>query len=48
MDPIRQKMMMLLKDPDSLDTLLQKGAERARALAQQNMKEIKDIVGFLS
>lgn len=47
MEPIRQKMMDLLKDPDSLDSLLQKGAEKANDLASQNMREIKNIVGFL-
>lgn len=47
MDPIRQRMVALLKDPDSLDSILKKGAEKANVLASENMKEIKGIVGFL-
>ena len=47
MDPIRQRMVDLLKDPDSLDSILKKGAEKANVLASENMKEIKGIVGFL-
>ncbi|MBA3813161.1 MAG: tryptophan--tRNA ligase [Alphaproteobacteria bacterium] len=47
MDPIRQEMLALLKDPASLDRILKKGGEEANELASQNLKEIKEIVGFL-
>ena len=47
MGPIRQRMIALLKDPGSLDSILTKGGEKANGLASKNMKEIKDIVGFL-
>ncbi len=46
--PIRDKMVSLLKDPDSLDALLNKGAERASALAAHNMREIKEIIGCVT
>jgi tryptophanyl-tRNA synthetase len=48
MEPIRQKLLAFLKDPSFLEGVLKKGAEKAQALASQNMKEIKDIIGFLS
>ncbi len=47
LDPIRKKMLDLLKDPVYLDDILKKGSFKANELATQNMKEIKDIIGFL-
>lgn len=47
MEPIRERMIMLLKNPDFLDSILQKGAEKARCLAVQHLSEVQDIVGFL-
>ena len=47
MDPIRQKMLSLLTDPATLDGILNKGGEAAEDLASQNLREIKDILGFL-
>jgi len=47
MDPIRLRMIDLLKDPSALDAILKKGADQANELAIKNMNEIKDIVGFL-
>jgi len=47
MEPIRQKMLSLLKDLASLDAILRQGAERANALGSENMKDIQDIVGLL-
>jgi len=47
MDPIRQEMLALLKDPGNLDRILQKGAEEANTLASQHLREIKEIIGFL-
>lgn len=46
--PIREKIMNLLKDPATLDNILRKGEDKARELAAQNMREIKEIVGFLN
>ena len=47
MDPIRREMFALLKDPAILDGILKKGGEAANDLASQNLREIKEIVGFL-
>lgn len=47
MEPIRTTMISLLNDPVSLDKILAKGSEDAQKIATQNLKEIKEIVGFL-
>lgn len=46
MDPIRREMLSLLKDPTHLDQILIKGALEANTLATQNLREIKEIIGF--
>ncbi|MBY0500830.1 MAG: tryptophan--tRNA ligase [Alphaproteobacteria bacterium] len=48
MDPIRKRMIDLLKDQTTIDTFLKKGSDKARSLAFHHIKEIQDIVGFLS
>ena len=45
--PIGAKMTQLKSDQAYIDKVLQRGAERARALAKPNMDAVKDIVGFL-
>ena len=45
--PIREKMIALLKDPQYLDDILRKGAQKANDLAGKNIEEVKDIVGLL-
>lgn len=37
----------LLNNPEKIDEILSKGAERAKEIAQKRMKEIKEIVGLL-
>ncbi len=44
--PIREKMNDLLKDQLYLNAILKKGTEKASEIANQNIKEIKDIIGF--
>jgi tryptophanyl-tRNA synthetase len=46
MSPIRERMTELLKEPVFLDKILEKGAEKANRIASENLKEIKEIVGF--
>lgn len=46
MAPITDKMRHLLAEPDELDKLLIKGADKANEIAEKNIKEIYDIVGF--
>ena len=45
--PIQTEFRRLMNDPGSLDSLLGSGADRARALADPIMAEIKETVGFL-
>ncbi len=46
--PINARMRELMKDPAEIDGILKKGADRANEITQKNLREIKDIVGFLS
>ncbi|MGL9702989.1 tryptophan--tRNA ligase [Wolbachia endosymbiont of Cimex lectularius] len=45
--PIREKMRDLLKDQSHLHEMLKKGTEKAAEIANHNIKEIKDIIGFI-
>ena len=46
--PIQDEMRRLMAEPDQIDAYLKDGAERARALAEPTIAEVKDIVGFLN
>jgi len=46
LSPITAEMRKITANHDYIDTVLRDGAERARALANENMKAVKDIVGF--
>jgi tryptophanyl-tRNA synthetase len=45
--PVTQQMQRLLSDPAVIDRTLARGAERARAIAQPIVAQVKEIVGFL-
>jgi tryptophanyl-tRNA synthetase len=45
--PIGSEMRRLVADPAEIDKILAHGAQRARAIAQPIMREVKDIVGFV-
>lgn len=47
LSPIREKMHNLLEDRCYLHEILKKGTERATEIAARNIKEIKDIIGFV-
>ena len=47
LSPITGEMKHLLADPAYIDGVLEKGAERARAIADPVMKRVKEIVGFI-
>jgi len=47
LEPIAAEMKRLLNDPASIDAILVDGAQRARILAGETMKAVKDIVGFV-
>ena len=40
-------MKRLMDEPDEIDAVLRRGAERARAMAEPVVREAQDIVGFL-
>jgi tryptophanyl-tRNA synthetase len=46
--PINREMRRLLDDPAYVDGVLRSGAERARAIAAVTMRDVRDIVGYLS
>ncbi|MCW2245180.1 tryptophanyl-tRNA synthetase [Azospirillum fermentarium] len=45
--PITRRMNELLADKGEIDRLLRRGGERATALAERHLVEIKDIIGLL-
>ena len=45
--PIGAEMKKLVQDPKHIDSILVDGAARARAIASETMKSVKDIVGFV-
>jgi tryptophanyl-tRNA synthetase len=40
-------MKRLVQNPTAIDSILVDGADRARAMADETMKAVKDIVGFV-
>ena len=48
LSPITQKMRELMAAPDYIDQVLAKGIARAQEVAGGTMKEVKDLVGFLT
>jgi tryptophanyl-tRNA synthetase len=45
--PIGVEMKKLTQDPKHIDAVLIEGSARARAIASETMKSVKDIVGFV-
>jgi tryptophanyl-tRNA synthetase len=48
LSPITSKMRELMANQDHLDGILKRGAQRANALAEKTMKEVKEVIGFLT
>ncbi len=46
--PMNKEMRRYLDDPVQIDEILKDGANRAREIAKVTMKQVKDIVGFIS
>ncbi|MFF3894837.1 tryptophan--tRNA ligase [Streptomyces sp. NPDC001812] len=46
--PFRERTQQYLDDPETLDSILAKGAEKARAVAAETLTRAYDRVGFLS
>lgn len=47
LSPITDEMRRLMDDPASVDKVLADGSDRARKIADQTIRDVKDIVGFL-
>lgn len=45
--PITQELRRLHQESSYIDSVLHDGAQRASALAEKNMKKVREIVGFL-
>lgn len=45
--PIGAEMKRLVQDPKHIDSILADGSRRARTIAAETMKSVKDIVGFV-
>ena len=45
--PMQNEMRRLMADPASVDKIVHDGAERAKAIAEPILRQVKDIVGFL-
>lgn len=45
--PFRERTQQFLDDPETLDSILAKGAEKARAVAAETLSQAYDKVGFL-
>ncbi|MEU8348558.1 tryptophan--tRNA ligase, partial [Streptomyces sp. NPDC048845] len=46
--PFRRRTQEYLDDPETLDSVLAKGAEKARAVAAETLAQVYDRVGFLA
>ena len=47
LNPIREDILRLLKDPHMLDLCLREGKEQAQEISEKNLSEIQELVGFL-
>jgi tryptophanyl-tRNA synthetase len=47
LEPITTEMQRLLRDPLAIDAILADGSDRARKVAHETMRAVKDIVGFV-
>jgi len=46
--PINQEMKKLLADEAAIDAVLHDGAQRARQIASQTIRQVKEIIGFVA
>ena len=45
--PMADEMRRLLDDPETIDAVLRDGGERAGLIAEQTMREVRSIIGFI-
>jgi tryptophanyl-tRNA synthetase len=48
LEPFQERYRRWIDDQEALDTILADGAERARAIAEQTMGDVRERVGFLA
>jgi tryptophanyl-tRNA synthetase len=46
LEPIRQRYLDLSTEPETLDAILEEGAERARLLAGPTLNQVKQLIGL--
>ena len=46
LEPVRSRYLELLSDPEQLEGLLRRGAERVRPTAEATLRQVKDVVGL--
>lgn len=44
--PIRERILQYQSDNDLLETIAERGAEKARESAAKTLREVREIVGF--
>lgn len=47
LSPISQRLHNIAQDKGYIESIIKEGAEKARAIAEINLKEIKEIIGYL-
>ncbi len=47
LSPITHEMRRLVADPAYIDSVLKDGGERASVIAEANMRNVRDIIGWL-
>ena len=45
--PVGKEIKKLLEDKSFLEKVLKEGTEKARVIAERNLKEIKNVIGFI-
>lgn len=48
LSPLSTKMVQYLDEKSELESILKRGAEHASSLANQTLKQVKDVMGFVS
>ena len=48
MAPLNAEWVRLMSDPEHIDSLLRRGAERAQSVSEGVLKQVYDTVGFAS
>jgi len=47
LQPIQERRKVLEEDPTQVDQIIKEGSERARAVAQETIREVKKAMGLL-